>query len=583
MDVFSDQEKKTSLWLTGIFILVGFSLISVNHFESKILSGTRAFIEGEGKWSKAQKQASLSLIRYLITEDSTYYADFNKHLEVIEGDQIARNQLDLEDPDYDIVQSGFIQGGNLPENVPHLIWLYEKFSGFPQVERAISFWFDAEAEVEKLREIGLRARLLIEDDSFTQDSTDQMISRIYELDQALTVHEDNFTNEFSEIGNRVSIHTYWINVTVILILIAGVAYLIIDQFKKMSMWSRKIRQSEMRFRDVLTHSRDVIYQLDIKSGRYLYMSPSVKDITGYEIDEFTDGGISKVLSLTHPEDFGRMEHEVIDYERDNAEEKLKKDSEFRIKHKNGHYIWINNKRSLLRDEHGNAESIIGNVRDISDRKKVLEALDTSLKEKEMLLAEIHHRVKNNLSIVSSLVELQKNKSITSNDGDGLDEIQSRIKSIALVHEKLYQNETFAQVDIADYIEDLVDMIYKTFDSNLKKITLRKNLDSITLNIKKAVPLGLICNEMINNCYKYAFEGRKKGEIHVNLQVNEDKVHFSIADDGVGLPDNFEELKRKSLGMTLIQVLTKQLNGRLEYSSDNGACFAIYFDLNNEET
>jgi two-component sensor histidine kinase len=199
------------------------------------------------------------------------------------------------------------------------------------------------------------------------------------------------------------------------------------------------------------------------------------------------------------------------------------DTEFRVKNKEGNYVWVNNKRNVLRENDGETVSVIGNVRDISERKNYVDALDRSLKEKEMLLAEIHHRVKNNLSIVSSLLELQKESKGNSSREEDYQEIQLRIKSIALVHEKLYQTETFSDIDLADYIRDLSNMIITLFDSKESKVVMDQKLSSIVVNIKQAVPIGLICNELINNCYKYAFKNMQEGVISIELRREDDEV------------------------------------------------------------
>jgi PAS domain S-box-containing protein len=346
---------------------------------------------------------------------------------------------------------------------------------------------------------------------------------------------------------------------------------------RLKIWSQRKEETEKRFKQVLNHSRDIIYQLDIESGKYRYISPSIVSITGYDVKHFTEEGVQFVLGITHPDDLERMKAEVIDYGDPDIEEKLRKDNQFRIKRKDGEYIWINNKRSLLRDEQGNPTAIIGNVRDISERKKYVEALDQSLKEKEMLLSEIHHRVKNNLSIVSSLVELQKSKA-GQGSSEGFKEIQSRIKSIALVHEKLYHNKNFTDVNLAEYISELVDLICKTYDSSVKEITVHHELDDLHVNIKRAVPIALICNELINNCYKYAFEEEKNGRIDILLKVRDGKAVLSVSDNGTGLPNDFEERKADSLGMTLISVFTRQIQGKLKYTNNNGTVFEIELDV-----
>lgn len=580
MNGLTEPGKKSIALLILLFTFLGLSLIAVNHYESRILSGVRAYIAGNGQWIKAQKEASLALVRYIVTEEEIYFTEFEDHLDVIEGDRLAREQLESPETDYELVKEGFIRGRNLSGNVKHLIWLFENFSSMAPIERAIGYWVEGEAAIDEKRVLAREAQLLINNGEFDSSSREKLLNDIYRLDEVLARVEEDFANELNQTGIKIAEYVYWVNILVILILTLVVAIFAVIQLRGIKVWSSKIQESEKKFREVLTNSRDVIYQLDIKTGKYLYISPSIKEITGYEAEDFMDGGVEMVLSITHPEDAERMQTEVIDYSDEDVESKLKKDSQFRIKRKDGVYIWINNKRSLLRDEEGQPRAIIGNVRDISERKKYVDALDESLKEKDMLLSEIHHRVKNNLSIVSSLVELQKNKDGETSEED-LNQIQSRIKSIAMVHEKLYENKNFADVDLAIYLGDLVDMIYNTYDSRSKKITIHKKLDSVIVNIKKAVPIGLICNELMNNCYKYAFKEVNKGEINVDLNVDDSTVTLKVYDNGVGLPEKFDELKKNSLGMTLIKVFTKQVQGKLEYGTNGGTQFSVKFDIDNK--
>lgn len=573
----SEPGKKSTLLLISSFVVLGLSLVFVNHYESKVLSGARAYIAGEGQWTKAQKLATLTLFRYIDTQNESYYSQFEGYLEVNEGDRIARIELNSENPNYDVVRAGFIQGNNLERNINDMIWLYENFIGYEPFRSVVSHWEIGDEYIEKLREVGRIANQRISESDISIVEKEQFAAEIQNIDEMLTELEAAFSYELNLLASQISRSVYWLNVLTILLLTTIVGVIAVIQLRAFKTWNRKVQQSEKRFEQVLNNSRDVIYQLDIKTGKYVYMSPSIKDLTGYDIEEVMEGGVSLILDRIHPDDFKRMEGELIDYNSEDVESKLKEDSQFRIKKKNGDYVWINNKRTLLRDDKGNPSSVIGNVRDISDRKRYIEALDKSLKAKETLLSEIHHRVKNNLSIVSSLVELQKSKSVNTTSV-GLKEIQSRIKSIALVHEKLYESETLEHVNLANYIDELLQMIHNTYESEKQHIIIVKNLKPVDVDIKKAVPVGLICNELFNNCYKYAFDDKDDGEIRVEVKEENDNVVFSVADNGKGMPENFDYEKSNTLGMTLVNILTRQLSGEIIYSSKKGAKFEITFPL-----
>ncbi len=212
----------------------------------------------------------------------------------------------------------------------------------------------------------------------------------------------------------------------------------------------------------------------------------------------------------------------------------------------------------------------------------VEQINKSLKEKEILLTEIHHRVKNNLAIISGLIELQKeNVDKNTNVQNELEEIQSRIQSIVLVHEKLYQSETLSEISLKRYIEDLTGYIDSVLNDSRKSVRIEKNLDDVTLNIIHAVPFGILYNELIVNIFKHAFNGRtEQCMAEVKLEAEHDKITLTVADNGIGLPDNIKLDEPETLGFTLIKALSEQLNGTLEVNSSEGTKFRFTFNLSD---
>lgn len=573
---WTESPGSKMVGLIAIFILLALSLIVINDIGSRLVSGSRAYIAGEGEWTKAQKQASLALIKYIEFNENEYFAEFEDHLEVIEGDRQARILLNSGEADHEEIYREFLRGNNQPDDIPDLIWLYRNFSDIEPIMNAISYWEQGDELVNELRELGFQIRDQVESSGLDEGKKAELLNTIFTLDNRLSEVETEFSMAMNQSAEWVSDWVYWLTVLITLFLTIGVAVITIIQFKTMNAWNSRLRYTEKKFRNVLDNSRDVIYQMDAKTGRYEYMSPSVKSLLGYSPEEIMNGGVDFMLNLTHPDDLARMKQEVSHL--GNMQPSALKDTEFRVRDKEGNYFWVNNKRSVLREDGGETVRIIGNVRDISERKKYVDALDRSLKEKEMLLAEIHHRVKNNLSIVSSLLELQKESKGNSSREEDYQEIQSRIKSIALVHEKLYQTETFADIDLSDYIRDLSNMIINMFDSEESKVEMDQKLDSIVVNIKQAVPIGLICNELINNCYKYAFKDMNEGVISIILKREDDDVLLKVSDNGTGLPDDFDLNGKSSLGMTLLNALTSQIRGELNVTSEpgKGTNFTIRF-------
>ena len=234
-----------------------------------------------------------------------------------------------------------------------------------------------------------------------------------------------------------------------------------------------------------------------------------------------------------------------------------------------------------------AESNIALENEITIRKKSAELLQNSLNEKEVLLKEIHHRVKNNLQIISSLLYLQSKKFDNEEIQNIFKDSQTRVKSMSLVHEKLYQSKTLSHIDFKEYIQNLTSYIFNSYKNNSHIRTIVDSED-VKLNIDTAVPCGLIINEVVSNSMKYAFPENYKIEkprITVSLKKIEDlKYELSISDNGVGLPQDFEKRTTKSLGFQLINSLVGQIEGTLQIKNSVGTEYKIIFiDRNKVRT
>lgn len=206
-----------------------------------------------------------------------------------------------------------------------------------------------------------------------------------------------------------------------------------------------------------------------------------------------------------------------------------------------------------------------------------ETLNASLREKELLLKEVHHRVKNNLQVVSSLLHLQSDTITEPATLAMFSESRNRIKSMALIHEKLYQSEELARIDFAEYVRNLTNYLYRSYTVEAQFIQLVLEVEAVHLNIDAAIPCGLILNELVSNSLKYAFPQKQKGEIRIRLLRQESgQLLLLVQDDGVGLPKDLEVQNPKTLGLNLIRILAKQLHGEMSLHSENGTAFRLTF-------
>ncbi|MCP2726896.1 PAS domain-containing sensor histidine kinase [Limnofasciculus baicalensis] len=220
------------------------------------------------------------------------------------------------------------------------------------------------------------------------------------------------------------------------------------------------------------------------------------------------------------------------------------------------------------------------LRDISDRKKADELIQASLREKEVLLKEIHHRVKNNLQIISSLLRLQANRIEDEGVRVILQESQSRVESMALVHESLYRSENFSQIDFTQYVENLAANLFRTYNVHLESNSFKLHVaDGLFISLAQAVPCGLIINELISNALKHGFPNRSDGEVSLTLETSSNRhAILTVGNKGNTLPVDFDLQKTQSMGLKLVITLVKQLKGMIEIERGDITLFKIQFPL-----
>ena len=229
------------------------------------------------------------------------------------------------------------------------------------------------------------------------------------------------------------------------------------------------------------------------------------------------------------------------------------------------------------DDVGNLRGAVHIMSDITARKKAEEAVKASLAEKEVLLREIHHRVKNNMQVMISLLNLQARNVVDPAAVMMLNESQNRIRTMAIVHEKLYRSDDLSHIDFADYIESLTVHLFQFFSVEPCNVDLLQETETIALDINNAIPCGLILNELISNALKHAFPDGRKGQIKVGFRRRPDELlEMFVRDDGVGFPAGLDFRNTTTLGLQLVNLLTGQLDGTLEKTGETGTEFRIVF-------
>ncbi len=232
----------------------------------------------------------------------------------------------------------------------------------------------------------------------------------------------------------------------------------------------------------------------------------------------------------------------------------------------------------IKNVENNVIEVSGLGFDVTENKRNEEKIIQSLKEKEILLKEVHHRVKNNMQVISSILNLQSSYVKDEYALNLLKECQNRIKSMAFIHESLYQTKNFESVNFSEYISTLTKNLVHTYTINSQKIKLILTLDDLFLNLDNSIPCGLIINEIISNSLKYAFPNNRDGIIFVTLKVDNKKILIEAGDNGIGISDKIDIKNTQTLGLQLVDTLIEQINGTINLERTNGTKFRIEFNL-----
>jgi PAS domain S-box-containing protein len=334
---------------------------------------------------------------------------------------------------------------------------------------------------------------------------------------------------------------------------------------------KALRDSEERFRQMAENIADVFWLASPVESQILYISPAYEQIWGRSREDLYVDPRSW-LDTIYPEDRPIVLASIAKQLHGESTS-----TEYRIIQPDGTVRWIWARGFPIKHESGNLYRIAGIAEDISDRKLAEAQIQASLQEKEVLLKEIHHRVKNNMQVISSLLELQSQYIDDPQTITLFQESQHRIRSMALIHEQLYHSLLLERIDFAKYIKDLAMNLFQVFGNQGNAIALKLNVAAISLNIETAIPCGLIINELVSNSLKYAFPNGKQGEIRIIFeQINAQQFHLSVSDNGVGLPPNFNLETTETLGVRLVRMLTRQLKGVLEVDREQGTRLKITF-------
>ena len=328
------------------------------------------------------------------------------------------------------------------------------------------------------------------------------------------------------------------------------------------------RRSNVLYREITTQSGEGISISDIE-GNYVSVNPAFCSMTGYGESELLE---MNVKELVPSETKMTLFPQVIKGKQGQRITELEKNDGSRfIAEINGYPIDLEDQKLIL-----------GTVRDITERIQAEEKIKASLKEKEILLREIHHRVKNNLAVIISLLNLQAHQIRDERIAEALRDSCDRVKSMALIHETLYRTESFSDIGLEMYVKNLCNRLNQVIKSKDDHVRMMFKIEDIRLGIDQAIPCGLILNELVTNALKYAFpDGRGKIRISADYSGSEE-IELVVHDNGIGLPEELEISKLESFGLGIVAILTEnQLDGTLDIRNENGARFSIRWPVAND--
>lgn len=351
--------------------------------------------------------------------------------------------------------------------------------------------------------------------------------------------------------------------------VLGIAYDISEHKKT----REALIESELKYRTLVENMSEVILYVD-NSDRILFANDNVTEMFGYDKTELAGQFAGELLV---DGEYRNIMNDRIKLRRHGFTDRF----EVKMRKKSGESLWVEISSAPLKDNSGNLIGSIGIYSDISERKTYENTIESSLQQKDMLLKEIHHRVKNNLQIISSLIKLQSSHVKDKEIHSLFAESQNRIKTMALIHEKLYRSKDISVIEFYDYIKNLVDSLYASYGISPDRVKAKIEFRSIYLDIDTAIPCGLIINELVSNCLKYAFPNLMKGNIFIDLtEQNDIEYKMIIKDNGAGIPENIDFNNSASLGLKLVKILSEQLGGSVELIRENGTEFRILFKKAN---
>lgn len=549
-----------------VFTVLGIFLTISVIVATNTLSGLRGYSTFQVNWTEARKDAAFHLLNYINTGDDVYLVGFKDAMQLIDNASNIRSELKAEDTDTAYLRKLFIECHTVPDDIDNMIRTYQWFHSFGDFQIAIQEWIDSDGTMREMEELANEAQMLVNTNSLTLERQQELTNQVLALDQRLRGSKLRLAAALSSGTQLLNFIMLWIAVSLGLILLITGGMLSFRFLKSIKNWEREIEINEQKYRSLYEQNPNAVFSLSrdgllISANQVFEKAVGMRAevLRGSTIDRFVEkSDIKKLQFHFHRTLEGTPQH----YE---TAVVLKKSAPMHVE--------VTNLPMVV---DGEIIGVYGIARDITYRKEAELKIKEQLEEKTHLIAEVHDRVKNNLALVSSLIQLQQNLSKQPSSGSFFDNTISRIHSMAMVHERLYQNETFSSIRMDEYVNELLETIQRKYSSPSANVELITQTNPVTLSIKQSIPTGLLLNELLVNAFKHGIT-EDKGKIEVYLSQEDDEVVIKVSDTGPGLCEDFDLKQAKTLGMTLISVLLRQLDADYQLSNEEGTTFTIRFN------
>ncbi len=397
----------------------------------------------------------------------------------------------------------------------------------------------------------------------------------YKVTQRFNIKESSLPQGSILINKPVSLlekyKRYLFSITAAFFILCGfIVYLLFEIKKRVK--AEKDLHEKNRFIELLINlSPDIIYIYDLVDKKNIYSNDGIEKVLGYSATELKEMGDLMLPILMHPDDLKiYYEDTIFRYAKVTDNEPV--NHEYRMLHKNGTWEWLDTSELVFeRKPDGSPKQIFGVIHQITRRKEAEDKIKFLLKEKEILLQEVHHRIKNNMNTIKGLLTLQIDAEKNDSAKESLIVAESRVQSIIMLYDRLYLTDNYREMSLRNYLQPLAEEIIGGF-SSASEVNIKTDIEDLILDVKLLSPIGIIVNELITNMMKYAFTGRKNGLINISAKKKEQTFQIIIEDDGVGIPESISFEHSTGFGLQLVNMLISQIGGTIRIERGPGTKF-----------